>query len=74
MKYLCDEADWVVTNEEALKKCLNENEDCSTLPESWKKWEWDDATYDFSIPLSYLQLHSLYNKKMPVDEKRVLFL
>ena len=72
MKYLCDESYWVIANEETLKKCLNEDEDCNTLPESWKKWEWDDSTYDFSIPLSYLQLHSLYNKKMSVDEKRVL--
>ena len=72
MKYLCDEKDWVVTNEEALKKCLNEERDCSSLPESWKKWEWEESTYDYIIPLSYLQLHSLYNKKMPVDEKRVL--
>jgi hypothetical protein len=29
-------------------------------------------SYDLSIPLSYLQLHSLYNEKMPVDEKVVL--
>lgn len=72
MKYLCDGKDWVVTNEEALKKCLNEERDCSSLPESWKKWEWEESTYDYIIPLSYLQLHSLYNKKMPVDEKRVL--
>ena len=72
MDYLCNNDNWVITNEDALKKCLNENEDCSSLPESWKKWEWEDASYDFSIPLSYLQLHSLYNKKMPVDEKRVL--
>ena len=72
MEYLCNDVYWVVTNEETLKKCLNEDEGCSNLPESWKKWEWEDATYDFSIPLSYLQVHSLYNKKMPVDEKRVL--
>ena len=72
MDYLCNEDSWVISNEEALKKCLNEERDCSSLPESWKKWEWDEASYDFTIPLSYLQLHSLYNKKMPVDEKRVL--
>lgn len=28
--------------------------------------------YELDIPLSYLQLHSLYNRKMPVDEKVVL--
>jgi hypothetical protein len=28
--------------------------------------------YDLSIPLSYLQTSSLWNEKMPVDEKRVL--
>ena len=72
MEYLCDDNSWIINNEEALKKCLNEWNGCSKLPESRKKWTWDNANYDFSIPLSYLQLHSLYNKKMPVDEKVVL--
>ena len=72
MEYLCDKDIWVVANEKVLKKCLNEDKACDRLPEWWKSWTWEDAVYNFNIPLSYLQLHSLYNKKMPVDEKRVL--
>lgn len=72
MIYLCDAVTWVVKNEEAMKKCLNERNGCSSLPETWKTGSWEDMHYDLTIPLSYLQLHSLYNKKMPVDEKRVL--
>jgi hypothetical protein len=30
------------------------------------------VNYNYSVPLSYLQTNSLYNEKMPVDEKRVL--
>ena len=70
MQYL-----WEITdNEQNLKTCLNEKkkEVCLKLPETWMVWEWTWRKYDFSIPLSYLQLHSLYNKKMPVDEKKVL--
>lgn len=66
---------WEITsNEENLKTCLNEKKKdvCLNLPESWMVWEWTGKKYDFSIPLSYLQLHSLYNSKMPVDEKKVL--
>ncbi len=70
MQYLWEIKD----NESSLKTCLNENdrETCLKLPESWMVWEWTGKKYDFSVPLSYLQLHSLYNKKMPVDEKKVL--
>jgi len=72
MVFLCDETNGVVKNEVALGKCLNEKDNCSSLPETRKTWTWETLKYDLSIPLSYLQLHSLYNKKMPVDEKRVL--
>lgn len=72
VSYLCDGTTGVIKNENALRKCLNEGNNCSSLPISWKIWTWEDAKYDWSIPLSYLQIHSLYNKKMPVDEKRVL--
>lgn len=70
MAYLWD----ITSNEINLKTCLNERkkEVCLKLPESWMVWEWTWRKYDFSVPLSYLQLHSLYNKKMPVDEKKVL--
>ena len=72
MEYLCDSTNGIIKNEETLKNCLNEKEGCSNLPITWKTWTGEDSHYDLSIPLSYLQLHSLYNKKMPVDEKRVL--
>ncbi len=64
----------IVYNEQNLARCLN-NEDsqiCSSLPKGWKTWTWEDSQYDFTIPLSYLQLHSLYNEKLSVDEKKVL--
>ena len=72
ISYLCDENVWVINNETNLKECLNKRNNCSSLPDTWKVESWEDFHYDLSIPLSYLQLHSLYNKKMPVDEKRVL--
>ena len=70
MDYLAE----ITDNEQTLKTCLNEKkkEVCLKLPETWMTWEWNAKKYVFSVPLSYLQLHSLYNKKMPVDEKKVL--
>ena len=64
----------ILGNEQSLKTCLNERKKdaCLKMPESWMIWDEENKQYDFSIPLSYLQLHSLYNKKMPVDEKKVL--
>lgn len=60
----------ILTNENSLKNCLNgSNRNCSELPDGWKR---ENDSYDITIPLSYLQLHSLFNKKMPVDEKKVL--
>ena len=61
----------IVEKEQNIKTCLN-NDNCSDLPEEWRIWSWENVKYNLNIPLSYLQLHSLYNKKMPVDEKRVL--
>ena len=72
MKYLCDNVDGIINNEENIKNCLANSNVCSDLPESWKTWSEDNVSYDLSIPLSYLQVNSLYNKKMPVDEKKVL--
>ena len=65
---------WIIYNEQNLAECLNKRNSriCSELPNEWKTWTWEDSQYDLTIPLSYLQLHSLYNKKMPVDEKKVL--
>lgn len=74
MQYLCNPENGIMPNEQTLKDCLNEWEDCENLPEQWKEASEDeeDLRYDISIPFSYLQLHSLYNKKMAVDEKLVL--
>jgi len=72
MQYLSE----IESNEESLKTCLNnrEKETCMSLPnnDNWMVWEWENKQYDFTVPLSYLQAHSLYNNKMPVDEKKVL--
>lgn len=73
MAYLCDDTNWVIRNEEAIKLCLNKKSNCAKLPDKWKTWSWNSLEdYDIKVPLSYLQLQSLYNRKMPVDEKRVL--
>ena len=69
MDYLCNEKNWIIYNDDALKNCLNTRKNCSELPTTWKTWTW---SYDLTVPVSYLQTNSLYNKKMPVDEKRVL--
>lgn len=74
MSYLCDEKDGIIKNEKILRKCLNEDSSiCWKLPTGWKTESWDNVDYTkIRVPLSYLQLHSLYNKKMAVDEKAVL--
>lgn len=72
MSSLCD-SNGIIENEKILKECLNNNKRCEKLPEEWRIWTWNEIDYKkIRIPLSYLQLHSLYNKKMPVDEKVVL--
>jgi hypothetical protein len=48
------------------------DEQCLALPEGWKQTTEDGVEYNYSVPLSYLQTHSLYSVKMPVDEKKVL--
>ncbi len=72
MAYLCDDKEGIVNNEGTLRSCLNEKTNCANLPASWKTWSGEEIHYDLSIPLSYLQTSSLWNEKMPVDEKRVL--
>lgn len=64
----------IISNEDNIRNCLNERNRriCSSLPKNWMEWEWEDRQYNLSVPISYLQIHSLYNKKMPVDEKKVL--
>lgn len=64
----------VEENQTTLENCLN-NEDssaCTALPDTWNVDYKGKTIKDFSIPLSYLQLNSLYSPKMPVDEKKVL--
>lgn len=69
-KYLYE----IVENEDTLKDCLNgqNDESCQNLPDSWKKVtdEWEE--YDYVVPFSFLQTHSLHSVKMSVDEKKVL--
>ena len=67
MNYLFDKK----KKKKALKECLNSDRGCSSLPEWWLS-TWNDFKLSSLVPLSYLQMHSLYNKKMPVDEKAVL--
>jgi hypothetical protein len=57
-----------------LETCLNREDTtaCASLPESWNVTYKGKTLKDFSVPLSYLQLNSLYNPKMPIDEKKVL--
>ena len=64
----------IIENEDALKTCLNgqSDEQCSDLPDGWKQTTEEGVEYNYSVPLSYLQTHSLYSVKMPVDEKKVL--
>lgn len=73
MEYLCNETDGIISNEQALKNCLDNQNTCSSLPDTWKVWSWNNLEdYDTKIRTSYLQTNSLFNKKMPVDEKKVL--
>lgn len=72
MKYLCDDTEGIISNEDNVKNCLADDNRCYDLPESWKTWTGDDSHYDTSVPVSYLQVNSLYNEKMPVDEKKIL--
>lgn len=64
----------IIENEDVLKNCLNgqDDEQCAALPETWKQTTEEWVEYNYSVPLSYLQTHSLYSVKMPVDEKKVL--
>lgn len=66
-KYLFD----IVKNEWTVKNCLNSSKECWNLPEWWVD-SWNRSQLSSLVPLSYLQMHSLYNSKMPVDEKAVL--
>jgi hypothetical protein len=64
----------IETTQTTLEICLNKEDvdACASLPESWNVTYKGKLIKDFSVPLSYLQLNSLYNPKMPVDEKKVL--
>ena len=61
-------------NEKSIIDCINNKKTCVQLPDNLKEkvWSWErDYTYA-KIPVSYLQVHSLYTPKMAVDEKRIL--
>jgi cytoskeletal protein RodZ len=64
----------IEATQSTLETCLNEEEAtaCASLPETWNITYKGKTIKDFSVPLAYLQLNSLYNPKMPVDEKKVL--
>ena len=57
-----------------LETCLNKEEAtaCASLPTTWNITYKGKTLKDFSVPLAYLQLNSLYTPKMPIDEKKVL--
>jgi hypothetical protein len=64
----------IEANQATLEKCLNEEDSqaCTSLPDDWNVEYKGKTIKDFSLPLSYLQLHSLYTEKMPIDEQKVL--
>lgn len=64
----------IEASQSLLESCLNEENPatCASLPETWNITYKGKTVKDFSVPLSYLQLNSLYTTKMPVDEKKVL--
>lgn len=64
----------IEANQTALETCLNEEnaQMCTSLPDDWNVEYKGKTIKDLSIPLSYLQLHSLYTEKMPIDEQKVL--
>ena len=73
MDYLCNDWAGIISNENILIRCLSNESVCAKLPDSWKTWTWNSIEdYETQVPLSYLQLHSLYSKKMLVDEKNIL--
>ena len=61
-------------NEEAIANCVNNTRTCVQLPDNLKRQTWSgERDYSYAIvPVSYLQVHSLYAPKMAVDEKRIL--
>lgn len=64
----------IVSNENSLKNCLNnkDNQACASLKQKRHNGEGTWAELDYIVPLSFLQLQSLYSEKMSVDEKKVL--
>ncbi|MDR0860324.1 MAG: hypothetical protein LBO09_05110 [Candidatus Peribacteria bacterium] len=64
----------IEANQTTIETCLNleDTTACTSLPDEWNVEYKGKIIKDFSIPLSYLQLHSLFTEKMPVDEQKVL--
>ena len=61
-------------NEQPIIDCINDTWTCVELPDNLKRkvWSWDEDYSYAIVPVSYLQVHSLYAPKMAVDEKRIL--
>lgn len=76
----CDNlpSSWSSCNDQQqINECLTHKtkEVCDTLFDNWKSCEnktCENTSYNLSVPVSFLQLHSLYNVKMDVDEKKIL--
>ena len=64
----------IESHQATLERCLNDEDTsaCTALPESRNVSYKGKTVKDFSVPVSYLQLNSLYTPKMPIDEKKVL--
>ncbi|MDR0369697.1 MAG: hypothetical protein LBH96_04215 [Candidatus Peribacteria bacterium] len=64
----------IESNQATLEQCLNDENatTCASLPDTRNVEYKGKMIPDLSIPLSYLQLNSLYTPKMPIDEKKVL--
>lgn len=61
-------------NEKSIVECVNNSKTCVQLSDNLKEkvWSWERDYSYARIPVSYLQVHSLYTPKMAVDEKRIL--
>lgn len=61
-------------NEKAITNCINNTRTCFELADNLKRktWSWERDYSYATVPVSYLQVHSLYAPKMAVDEKRIL--
>ena len=61
-------------SEQSIVDCINDQKTCADLPDNLKEqvWSWEKDYSYAKVPVSYLQVHSLFAPKMAVDEKRIL--